>query len=81
VLIAWGEKDPWEPIELGRSYGGYPCVTDFVTLEGIGHCPQVGRDGHDDDDGDDDRDDPDDDGDDDENDDDDARAVVRRLPV
>ncbi|QHO37086.1 Pheophytinase [Arachis hypogaea] len=21
VLIAWGDKDPWEPIELGRNYG------------------------------------------------------------
>lgn len=41
VLIAWGEKDPWEPIELGRMYGNFDTVQDFVVLPDVGHCPQV----------------------------------------
>lgn len=41
VLIAWGDKDPWEPIELGRNYANYDRVEDFVVLPNVGHCPQV----------------------------------------
>ncbi|KAI8573033.1 hypothetical protein RHMOL_Rhmol01G0247600 [Rhododendron molle] len=41
VLIAWGDKDPWEPIELGRAYGKFDSVEDFVVLPNVGHCPQV----------------------------------------
>ncbi|KAG2300094.1 hypothetical protein Bca52824_036566 [Brassica carinata] len=40
VLIAWGEKDPWEPIELGRAYGDFDAVEEFVVLPEAGHCPQ-----------------------------------------
>ncbi|CAL8162320.1 unnamed protein product [Prunus armeniaca] len=40
VLIGWGEKDPWEPIELGRAYGKFDSVEDFVVLPNVGHCPQ-----------------------------------------
>ncbi|KAM5582283.1 hypothetical protein ABKV19_002606 [Rosa sericea] len=40
VLIAWGDKDPWEPIELGRAYGNFESVEDFVVLPNVGHCPQ-----------------------------------------
>lgn len=40
VLIAWGDKDPWEPIELGRAYGNFETVEDFVVLPDVGHCPQ-----------------------------------------
>ena len=40
TLVLWGEKDPWEPIELARVYGDYPAVEDFIELEGLGHCPQ-----------------------------------------
>ena len=37
VLIAWGEKDPWEPMNEGRRlYGGQPCVEDFIVLKGVG---------------------------------------------
>ena len=43
VLIAWGDKDPWEPIELGRAYGNFESVEDFVVLPNVGHCPQVSR--------------------------------------
>lgn len=41
VLIAWGEKDPWEPIELGRAYSNFDAVEDFLVLPEAGHCPQV----------------------------------------
>lgn len=41
VLVAWGDKDPWEPIELGRAYGEFDTVEDFVVLPNVGHCPQV----------------------------------------
>uniref|UniRef100_A0A3Q7JYR5 AB hydrolase-1 domain-containing protein n=1 Tax=Solanum lycopersicum TaxID=4081 RepID=A0A3Q7JYR5_SOLLC len=40
VLVAWGDKDPWEPIELGRAYGNFDTVEDFVVLPNVGHCPQ-----------------------------------------
>ncbi|NCJ08419.1 alpha/beta fold hydrolase [Synechococcales cyanobacterium C] len=40
VLILWGEADPWEPIALGQELANFPAVEDFITLEGIGHCPQ-----------------------------------------
>lgn len=40
VLVIWGEADPWEPIELGRAFQQYAAVEDFVSLPGIGHCPQ-----------------------------------------
>ncbi|XP_044479310.1 uncharacterized hydrolase YugF [Mangifera indica] len=40
VLIAWGDKDPWEPIELGRAYGNFNTVEDFIVLPDVGHCPQ-----------------------------------------
>ncbi|GJT25665.1 pheophytinase, chloroplastic [Tanacetum coccineum] len=40
VLVVWGDKDPWEPIELGRAYGDFDSVEDFVALPDVGHCPQ-----------------------------------------
>ncbi|GMY16114.1 pheophytinase, chloroplastic [Fagus crenata] len=40
ILIAWGDKDPWEPLELGRNYGNFDSVEDFVVLPNVGHCPQ-----------------------------------------
>ncbi|XP_022886209.1 pheophytinase, chloroplastic [Olea europaea var. sylvestris] len=40
VLVAWGEKDPWEPIDLGRAYAEFDSVEDFVVLPNVGHCPQ-----------------------------------------
>jgi hypothetical protein len=40
-LIAWGDKDPWEPIEMGRNYGNFDSVEDFIVLPNVGHCPQV----------------------------------------
>jgi len=40
LIILWGDKDPWEPIELGRSLANYPIVEKFIPLENVGHCPQ-----------------------------------------
>ncbi len=40
VSMLWGELDPWENVNKGRElFAGYPCVTEFVPLPGIGHCP------------------------------------------
>ena len=44
VLIAWGEKDPWEPMEQGRkAYAGFPAVEAFIPLPETGHCPMDER--------------------------------------
>ncbi|CAH9062591.1 unnamed protein product, partial [Cuscuta epithymum] len=40
VLVACGDKDPWEPLELGRAYSKFNTVEDFVVLPDVGHCPQ-----------------------------------------
>ncbi|CAM6104500.1 unnamed protein product [Calypogeia fissa] len=40
VLIGWGDKDPWEKVELGRAYGNFSTVEDFIVLPNVGHCPQ-----------------------------------------
>lgn len=41
VSILWGEADPWEPIDMGRAYGEYDCVEEFIPLPGVGHCCSV----------------------------------------
>jgi len=40
AILLWGSEDPWEPISLGRAFADYPCVQEFIPLEGVGHCPQ-----------------------------------------
>lgn len=40
VLLVWGEADPWESVELGKELAKFDTVEDFVTLPGVGHCPQ-----------------------------------------
>ncbi|KAH6809042.1 alpha/beta-Hydrolases superfamily protein [Perilla frutescens var. frutescens] len=40
VLVAWGDKDPWEPIDLGKAYAQFDSVEDFIVLPNVGHCPQ-----------------------------------------
>ena len=40
ALMLWGTEDPWEPIAQGRELATYPCVREFIPLEGAGHCPQ-----------------------------------------
>lgn len=39
--MAWGDKDPWEPLELGKAYADFDTVEEFVVLPNVGHCPQV----------------------------------------
>jgi len=40
ALVLWGVEDPWEPIERGRQFAGFPAVEAFIPIEGAGHCPQ-----------------------------------------
>ncbi|WP_408648855.1 alpha/beta fold hydrolase [Tumidithrix elongata] len=40
AIVLWGEKDPWEPIELGREFTKFACVSDFIPIANAGHCPQ-----------------------------------------
>jgi pimeloyl-ACP methyl ester carboxylesterase len=40
AIVLWGEDDPWEPIALGREFTKFDCVKEFITLPGVGHCPQ-----------------------------------------
>ncbi|GAP99356.1 alpha/beta fold hydrolase [Leptolyngbya sp. NIES-2104] len=40
AIVLWGEKDPWEPIALGRKFADYPQVKEFIPLPNVGHCPQ-----------------------------------------
>ncbi|EFJ52272.1 hypothetical protein VOLCADRAFT_55777, partial [Volvox carteri f. nagariensis] len=41
VSLVWGEADPWEDVNLGRRlFAQLPAVVEFVTLPGVGHCPQ-----------------------------------------
>ncbi|MEL7084782.1 MAG: alpha/beta fold hydrolase [Cyanobacteria bacterium P01_A01_bin.3] len=39
VAILWGEDDPWEPLELARSWEAFDCVQQFATIPNAGHCP------------------------------------------
>ena len=45
VSILWGDADPWEKVEWGREFSSdkYPAVEEFITLSGVGHCPQDER--------------------------------------
>lgn len=40
VIILWGDRDPWEPIELGKALQQFPAVQKFIPIGGAGHCPQ-----------------------------------------
>ncbi|MDX2256211.1 MAG: alpha/beta fold hydrolase [Pseudanabaenaceae cyanobacterium bins.39] len=41
AIVLWGDRDPWEPIHLGRkSFTQFACVKEFITLNDAGHCPQ-----------------------------------------
>ena len=41
VKILWGDKDPWIPIERGRSLHSLMPQADFETLSDAGHLPQL----------------------------------------
>lgn len=40
AIILWGDRDPWEPIALGRQLSQFPVVKAFIPVLGAGHCPQ-----------------------------------------
>ncbi|CCH67500.1 Possible alpha/beta hydrolase superfamily,slr1917 homolog [Richelia intracellularis HH01] len=40
AIILWGSADPWEPIHLGRKLAEFAQVKKFISLDGVGHCPQ-----------------------------------------
>lgn len=40
VLIIWGSDDPWEPLDLGKQLAEFDVVEEFISLPGLGHCPQ-----------------------------------------
>ncbi len=41
VRLVWGACDPWEPLALGKQLAAqFPQIHSFVTLPGVGHCPQ-----------------------------------------
>lgn len=41
AIVLWGDRDPWEPITLGRkSFTQFASVKEFIELPNAGHCPQ-----------------------------------------
>ena len=40
TVLLWGTEDPWEPVAMGQELAKIPTVDEFITLEGLGHCPQ-----------------------------------------
>ena len=41
AIVLWGDRDPWEPIALGKaSFTTFSCVKQFVAIPNVGHCPQ-----------------------------------------
>lgn len=41
AIVLWGDRDPWEPIKLGRkSFTKFSCVKEFIDIPNAGHCPQ-----------------------------------------
>ncbi len=43
VRILWGEDDPWIPLERGNALHGLMAGSEFVTMPGAGHLPQLER--------------------------------------
>lgn len=43
LLVAWGEDDPWTPIDRGRFYEKYSDRVTFVPIPNAGHCPHDER--------------------------------------
>ena len=40
VDLSWGEKDPWEPIEIAREWRqSLSCIRALEVIENSGHCP------------------------------------------
>ncbi|KAH0892156.1 hypothetical protein HID58_054585, partial [Brassica napus] len=41
VLVAWGEKDPWDPINLGRAYGNFDAAPQVSPLSNEDEKPEM----------------------------------------
>ncbi|CAN6846323.1 unnamed protein product, partial [Brassica oleracea] len=41
VLVAWGEKDPWDPIKLGRAYGNFDAAPQVSPLSNEDEKPEM----------------------------------------
>lgn len=41
VKIAWGEDDPWIPLDRARALHDRMPTADFATMSGVGHLPQL----------------------------------------
>ncbi|KAJ4747566.1 alpha/beta-Hydrolases superfamily protein [Rhynchospora pubera] len=39
IPVAWGEKDLWESVEIGRAYADFKVVEDFIVLPNVGQSP------------------------------------------
>lgn len=41
AIVLWGDRDPWEPIAMGKtSFTKFACVSQFIEIPNAGHCPQ-----------------------------------------
>ncbi|MDX2214834.1 MAG: alpha/beta fold hydrolase [Oculatellaceae cyanobacterium bins.114] len=40
LLLAWGIRDPWLPVDIAQTFAQSLKGTEFVTLEEVGHYPQ-----------------------------------------
>lgn len=39
VAMVWGERDPWEPIDVAKEWQHFQAVKSLDVLPGLGHCP------------------------------------------
>ena len=40
IDLIWGEKDPWEPIEVAKQWEkDFKCIRSLAVIQGAGHCP------------------------------------------
>ena len=39
VHLIWGEKDPWEPLAIAKTWTSIDCVKSIKVLPDLGHCP------------------------------------------
>ena len=39
VHLIWGEKDPWEPLAIARTWTSLDCVKSMKVLPELSHCP------------------------------------------
>lgn len=39
VAMLWGERDPWEPVDVANQWQKFETVKSLDILPGLGHCP------------------------------------------